>query len=399
MINYMNLELKNDPQQAGVVVATHYLVYGPAQALREYLLNKKNKTLLFIAHPLSNFNLEDRSYFELAEEAAIKSKKISKIRIRCFTLQCLWELFLSFKWTISTKRKYDLFVGVDNLNAFMGLALKKLGIVKKVIYYVIDYFPKRFDNRLLNFFYYQLDKFCVKYADETWNLSPNMAEAREKFHGMSKERYNRQKVVPIGVWFDTIVRQDFSQVKKHQAVFVGHLLEMMGVQLAIRVIPLIIKKIPDFHFLVIGGGEYEGELKQLVEKMELKKYVSFTGWIRDRDERNRLMADSAVGLAVFNTEILDEKVKNADPAKIKDYLVLGLPVILTNAPSNAYDLQNNGCGIVINYQEAALADALIELLLDEQKLAQYRANALRYIKQYNWPDLFDFNLKRVLTNL
>jgi len=386
-------------KQAKIAIATHYLTYGPSQALREYLWQEKNNVLLFLAHPLAGSNKEDRSYFELIENGLIKIKKTAGRRSQSFFWNCLAELFLSIKWLMANRQKYDLFVGVDNWNCLAGLFLKRLGLTKKVVYYVIDYFPKRFDNRLLNLFYYQLDKFCVKYADETWNLSPNMAEAREKFHGMSKERYNRQKVVPIGVWFDTIVRQDFSQVKKHQAVFVGHLLEMMGVQLAIRAIPLIIKKIPDFHFLVIGGGEYEAALKNLAKEIGVESQITFTGWIKDRQERDRLMADSAVGLATFNTDILDEKVKNADPAKIKDYLVLGLPVILTNAPSNAYDLQDNGCGLVVGYQAASLVDALVEMLLNEQKLAQYRVNALRYIKQYNWPVIFDFNLKRVLNIL
>ncbi|MEK7173132.1 MAG: glycosyltransferase, partial [Patescibacteria group bacterium] len=307
----MNLELKNDPQQASpvvraqalyygarVVVATHYLTYGPSQALREYLLQEKNRALLFLAHPLAGSNQEDRSYFELIENGLIKTKKTAGPRSQSFFVNCCSELFLNIKWSIASRQRYDLFVGVDNWNCLAGLFLKNLGLVKKVVYYVIDYFPTRFDNKLLNWFYFQVDKFCVRWADETWNLSVNMANARERDHQMSQLKYNRQKVVPIGVWFDKITRQDFSQVKKRQAVFVGHLLEMMGVQLVIRAIPLILKKISDFHFLIIGGGEYETTLKNLTKKMGVENSVTFTGWIKDRQERDRLMADSAVGIAV-----------------------------------------------------------------------------------------------------
>lgn len=383
-------------EPAQIIITTHYLTYGPSQALREYLLEQKNKTLLFVAHPLPNFNPQDRSYFELIEEGIIKGKKTTKLRMKNFTLNCLWELLLSFKWIVASKRKYDLFVGVDNLNAFMGLILRKLGFVKKVVYYVIDYFPTRFDNKILNFIYYKVDKLCVRYADETWNLSQNMMEAREKSQGMDREKYNRQKVVPVGVWFGKIERKSIAEIKKHQLVFVGHLLEMMGVQLVIKAIPLIVEKIPDFHFLIIGGGEYEVELKGLVKKMGLEKYVTFTGWIKDRNERDKLMADSACGVAPFNTEILDEKVRNADPAKIKDYLAMGMPVILTNAPSNAYEIEKNGCGIVIDYKVEDLVRAVVTLMKDENGLSRYRANALEYIKQYDWKLIFDYNLRRVL---
>ena len=44
----------------------------------------------------------------------------------------------------------------------------------------------------------------------------------------------------------------------------GHILEKQGVQYFIDAVPLIIKSLPDFKFLVIGDGEYLKKLKEQV---------------------------------------------------------------------------------------------------------------------------------------
>ncbi len=385
-------------QKIKVIITTHYMLYGPSQALRDYFIDQKNEKLLFIGQPLDNYYLEDRSYVKLIEQGIVKYKKNSRFRTKHIPLNCLGDFFKTLYWIIQTKTRYDLFVGVDDFNAFIGLILKKIGLVKKTIYYVIDYFPTRFENRTLDFIYHKLDKFCVKYADETWNLSAGMIKARQKLQKIDPEKYNKQKIVPVGVWFNKIPKEKFTKIKKHQLVYVGLLIESMGVQLVIQAIPLIIKQIPDFHFRIIGGGEYEDDLKMLAKNLKVESYIEFTGWAKERQERDRLMADSACGVAPFNTEILDERVQNADPAKIKDYLVLGMPVILTNAPLSAYELEKKGCGIVIHYKPEDLAQAVITLFKDENRLKKYRENALKYIQQYDWKCIFECNLKRILND-
>ena len=74
----------------------------------------------------------------------------------------------------------DLFVGIDNLNALAGIFLRKLGAVRRVAYYVIDYTPRRFANPLLNRLYHWIDRTCVRHADVIWNLSSRMHKVRAR---------------------------------------------------------------------------------------------------------------------------------------------------------------------------------------------------------------------------
>ena len=132
----------------------------------------------------------------------------------------------------------------------------------------------------------------------------------------------------------------------------------------------------------------------MVGKLHLRSNVNFLGWKEKRDAE-KLMADAALGLAPFNTLIIDEKIKNADPAKIKDYLALGLPVIMTNASLNAKSIGGK-CGTVIEYTPEDLAKAVIQLLSNKKLQKKYRKNALEYVSQFDWNKLFSKNVSRLV---
>ena len=222
-----------------IVIATHYLVYGAPQALREYLINKNIKELLFIGHPLKTD--ESKSYQEINQNGVPTYNAASTLRTRISIFNYAIEFLLTLYWVLSKKTQYDLYIGVDPLNACAGVLLKKMRRIKKLVYYTIDYVPERFSNKYLNDFYHWLDKLCLSNADETWNVSPRIAEGREKVRGLKKSVYKKQKVVPIGIWFDRIKRLPFEKIKKHQLLFIGHLLEKQGVQIVLEAIPTIIK--------------------------------------------------------------------------------------------------------------------------------------------------------------
>lgn len=379
-----------------IALSTHYLIYSASQALRDYLRNE-GSSLVYISHPLPGLNpdMKEHSYCEFSKGKRITHKKKALFRFNLLPLTMLYEFYLSLRWLIASKEKFDLYIGVDNFNALMGLILKVFGKVDKVVYYAIDYFPTRYTNKMLNNLYHYIDKICVKYSDETWNVSNKMILARKKHNKMDPKKYNRQYEVPIGIWYDSAPRKVFSKINKEKLIFVGHLVSHMGVDLVIESLPAVIKKIPNIKLEIIGGGEELENLRKLAEKLMVQKNIHFWDWVRDRNKLEEIMSDGAVGLATFNTKILDDKVKNADPGKIKDYMLLGMPVIVTGAISTAEVLSKNKCAIVISYDKKELSGAIIGLLSDDKRLKEYRNNALTYVRQFDYGNLFSENLERV----
>ncbi len=380
-----------------IIIATHVYATGPSHDVRDYLLERGVESLLFISHPLFFDQRLSASGFELYKGGKSIRAHQSRIKRIPTVLSYGKDVFLNIIWSVRGGRDWDLYIGTDNLNALAGIILKWFGRVRKVVYYVIDYNPKRFQNRVFNRIYHWIDQFCVRHADETWNLSPRMEEARKEYFGFSG---GRQTVVPIGIWFDRFQRLDFSQINKQTLVFMGHILKKQGIQYVLEAIPLIIGAIPRFRFLVIGGGTYLKELKEQSAQLKIDDHVEFTGYIEDHKDVEAMLVRAGVAVAFY--EKYDEHhnlsfTYFADPGKLKSYLAAGLPILTTNVSYNAREIEEKRCGRVVESSKESIAQAVIALMQDEHALQAYRENAIRYAQGFNWPNILDGVFKNSLS--
>lgn len=369
-----------------IVIATHELVYGVPQALRDYLIKKKNKQLMFIGLPFWDSR---KSFFVIYRKGKKINEKVS-YRNSFGILDYVLDFFQVFWWVYVSKGKHELFIGVDPLNCLAGLILKKLKKVNKVIFYTMDFVPIRFENKILNFIFHSVEKFCVKNCGEVWNVSPRMSEGREKYLGLSSRKYP-QKFIPVGIWNEQIKKRSFDQVKKNQILFIGTILEKQGLQMVIDSLPEVIMKIKNAHLLIVGRGEYESFLIKKVSELNLKNNVTFFGWIKNRRKLDDMISESAIAVATYKPEkeILRNFTYFADPNKLKDYLGAGLPVIMTDISYNAREIARRNCGIIVKYEKKEITNAIIKLMSREDILRRYRMNALNYAKKLDWMSIYD----------
>lgn len=394
--NFLKAKLK----KLKIILVSHdCLLVGPNSFLRDYLNDNQVNQLLYITHPLLLIkeSHKESSRYELYSQGHLIKNHLAIHWQFSEPLLYVKDFIYTILWTTKNSWRSDLYIGLDPLNALAGLILKQLGLTKKVIYYSIDYFPNRFQNKLLNQIYHTTDKVCVRFCDETWNVSSSMVSAREKNNNMDPKTYKRQYTVPIGVWFVKAKRKDFADIDKKKIIYIGSLLPTMGIDLIIESMPIIIKKIPDIQLEIIGGGPEGKKLKLLAKKLKIKHFIKFYGWVRNRQKVEELLSDGAIGLATFNPNIPGDEVRNADPAKVKDYLLLGMPVIVTDIFSSCQEMKKAGCVIVVNYDKEEIASWVIKLLLNHKLLLKYRKNAIKFIEQYDWGKIYFTNLVRILS--
>lgn len=364
-----------------IVISSHVLMPGASHALLDYLISKKNSTIRLISLPLiTQRYLSVRDY---PSKRTISKKNAIEPAI----LEYLYEFVFVIFNSLNFSSNIDVFFGVDPLNAVAGIVLKKIGRVKKVVFYGIDFVPKRFANPLLNVFFHYFEKIAVKYSDEVWNVSPRISEGRKKYLGIDNRKY-AQKTVPIGI--EKITRKKSFKVN-HRLIFIGHLLEKQGLQLVIDSFPNILKKVPDLKLTIIGGGEFENELMKQVKRLKLENCVDFLGWIDNRERISTEMQKSDMGIACYKPE--KNKLTNftyyADPTKIKDYLSYGLPVLTTNVPYNAYEIHSAGCGFIVEYRKEDIEKAIIDFYKKESLIAEKKKMSYLYIEKYTWKKIFD----------
>jgi len=379
-----------------VVIASHEFATGPSQNLEEFCINKKTKKLLFLSHPLfyEEKPVDSWRYYEKGKMIKRQSKKID---FKINPLNYIKEIILNIFWVIRTDQKWDLYVGSDCLNAFSGIILKKLGKVKKTVYYCIDYVPERFQNKALNSIYHWIEIFCVKHSDVTWDLSPRMREAREKFHNLSFSYRSKQVLVPEGVWFGRIKRYPIEKTDLNSIIYSGQLAERLGVHKVIEAVPIIIKYLPNFKFIITGKGDYGKELEKLTKKLNVQKYIIFKGFIESHQELEKIIARCVVGVAPYSDE---EKTFSyyCDPSKTKVYMGCGLPVIMTDVFYNAKDIEKAGAGKIISYDPKDIAKTLISIVDNKKTLAKYKTSAVEYIQKYDWNIILNSALNPLFRN-
>lgn len=380
------------------IIAFHEAIpIGPSFDLKKFLFLDPPKKLLFISHPLlyNKLAYKNSSWYEYYESGKLIFRKKSFHWVLPEVLHYIKDVIYTLIWCTRLNERFDAYIGLNPLNALLGIMMRRLGKVSKVVYYSIDYFPQRFPGSLMNKLYHFIDKVSVKFADETWNVSPNMVLSREKYHHDLNLR-KKQFTVPIVAWVKGIRRRKFSEIDKKRLVFVGLLDKSSGLELIIKALPKIKGKIKSVKLEVIGGGPNLDYLKQMARDFNVDSNIIFHDWVTDRKKVEEIISRSAVGLVLFNPEEFGTEIKNADPMKIKDYMSLGLPIISTDAILTAREIEKSKSGIIIRFDENELINAVVKLLGNGQLLSHYGKNAVKYINKFDAEKLYGDNLRRLL---
>jgi glycosyltransferase involved in cell wall biosynthesis len=363
-----------------LVLATHYSSSGPAFELESYLADRTG-TLLFIAHPLSDDI--GHSYFRHYEAGRLVRRGSTVTGTDA--VGYLQHITTTLRWVNETGIHFDGFIAGDNLLALAGLWERWRDRADWTVMYSIDFVPHRFRSRSLNWIYHAIDRFAASHVNVIWNVSDQIRDARRSRDG--SRRVAPQLVVPIGTHFDRIHRLHLSDANATQLVFLGHLLEKQGLQLAIQGLPRIRERIPQASILVIGRGPHESVLKELADRYRVTDSIDFRGYVEDHEEIESLLAASAVALAPYVPDPLSF-TRFADPMKIKTYLACGLPIVLTDVPDMAQTVATAGAGTIIPYEVGPLVDAVAMYLENPAQLQAARAAAAQLGARYLWSEIF-----------
>lgn len=359
--------------------------------------SKKIGIFTLIDHPFPLSNLPASKITMYKNDTKVYQLTSPKLELPTLIL-FMYQFFLTIFFLMSKPTRYDLIIACDNLSLISVYILRKVGVIKKLVYYTVDYTPKRYMNPFLNSLYQQMDRQASKLSDINWVTVENMITAKVK-NGLNLGKSAPFSIVPIGFNKEEIVTKPIYKVDRFHLVFVGVLYEKQGLQLIIEVLPKLIKKFPKVRLTIIGSGPFENELKKSVSLLNLNSYVIFYGYINSHKKIVELLTDTGgIGLATYVPSIGDFSYY-ADPSKIKLYLLCGLPIITTNVPPIAKIIMEKNAGFVINYSQKDLIDALDSLLGKEKIYSMYRKNALQMANAYDNKLIFEKAFKEIPNSL
>ncbi len=383
----MDLDSYLSQCSVAIVKHTYRPTGGAEQELLRYLLPRA-KAVAYVSHPFPDARgvpLNTAvSFFERGER---KENFLAPLVKGPTSLFFAKDVFLTLWYLLRRKGAFQIYIGVDNLNAYSGLLLRRLGAAERVIFYVIDYAPHRFRRRAGQWLYRALDRRCCYGSDAVWNVSASMEEARRS-DGVKPDRCAPQIEVPLGSRYSEIPRLPFEKIDPNLIVFLGSLTAEQGLSMIIEAMPALMRTSPHVRLRIIGDGPEASSLKRLAADRNVSDRVEFMGFIEDDSRAAELVAEGAVGIAPY-ARTGDTYKRFADPGKVKIYLAAGLPVVVSRVPRVAKLIEECEAGVAVEPDADSLAEALAALLSSPERLRALRANASELGRKYDWDAIFD----------
>lgn len=383
--------------KTSVLISTHFN-YRTEQnedtdsRVANYLKDKVKKVIL-IAQPFPEYN-HRFAYLSIFENGIkVKNEKFY-IPKGPSILQFLYHILIVYYLLFfKTGVNFDLCIAMENLSFNILYPLRLTGFIKRLIYYSIDFVPQRFPNFLLNNIYHLMDKSGFKYADNTWVMTKEQFYNRSYF-GINVLNSNLVTIVPIGYDTRKIKIKPIEKINFYNIVYAGALRESAGPQLAIKTMLLLIKKYPKIKLTIIGSGKDSDKLQKLIKNLKLSKFIDFRGYIANFYNLTDILAKKSMGLAPYKP-IKKSFSYFSDPSKLKLYMCCGLPIITTDMTTMSNLISKTGSGLIIDYSEKSLANAISYLLDNKKRYQSYRNAAIKLSQQFDIKSILDNAIKKI----
>lgn len=164
---------------------------------------------------------------------------------------------------------------------------------------------------------------------------------------------------------------------------VGALVAHKGQRYLIDAMPLVLREVPDAHLVIFGEGELRPALEKQIKHLNLAKRVLLPGF---REDVLSLVKSADLFVMSSVTEGLGSAVLDA--------MAMGHAVVGTRAGGIPEAVIAGETGLLVDPADAkALAQAIVQLLKDETRRAQYgKAGRARVAKHFGVDNLVESTL-------
>jgi len=371
------------------IVYINFAPYENTGNIRDYILETYNISIIFL------FNFHRLTKLDQPSIVSVYKRKKRIFHARLFQTPTIPSLafislpirslviFLQILFhTIRFQMKYGVIDDFFTVNAFIawtGIILKKLGLVKRTIFWVWDYYPPIHKSKIIMFMrwmYWYFDKQATTGSDRIIYLNQRMVDVRKKLHILNTSQI--PIIVPIGT--NTIKRQKLRN--KFALVFLGVVKKSQGLDLFFDSLPYL-KTLPQKLSLhVIGGGPDESHYQTRAALSHIPIY--FHGYESDDSKVDLMLSGYGIGIATYIPDPSNVSYWG-EPSKIKRYLSAKIPVITTDVFEFSKTITTTGCGIVIPYKPRKFSSAVKKIL---SRYTQFQSATKQISERFHYRNIY-----------
>ncbi len=235
------------------------------------------------------------------------------------------------------------------------------------------------------------ERLCMRYSDALVAASTLLRDHVSKLHPGRPVL-----LLPNGV--EPGQYQVVAERRPRRAVyFFGAINRLDLVADLLRAMPEVLRQVPDARLTVVGGGSALDHAKQLSRQLGIEAAVAFPGW-----QANMLAVQNYTQFADIGVCYQPDTLTNrmASNMKVFQYMAMGtVPLVSDIGDLRSYVEAGQAGQVLAPGDAGALARALIELLLDEERRVRLATEARRLAcSDHSWKSRADM-LTRFLKEL
>lgn len=161
-------------------------------------------------------------------------------------------------------------------------------------------------------------------------------------------------------------------------LYIGRLRQYKGVDWVMRVLPAVLRRVPQARLVVVGDGPHASELKLFAARHGLAMHVEFRGFL-PAAEKTRLLRESWL--------LVQPSPKEGWGLTVIEAGACGTAVVAADSPGLRDSVRRDETGLLVRYgDDAALAAALVRVLEDAVLRDRLARAGVEHARRFTWPD-------------
>ena len=293
-----------------------------------------------------------------------------------------FSYFLDVFWVLFLVRAH-IIISFSPHITFFALILKRLGLVKYVVHWSIDFSPRRFKNFLFELIYRFFDRESFLQSSLHVDVSRPALRARCQIYGKHISiDVNNKLVVPVGIPENALEQIPSSNFLIKKIFFLGNLTDTVGIDTFVKVCEQVHTQGIEATFHVIGDGPEFEKSKAMAIKLGVDHKFTWYGNL-SKEEFEPILKTATIGLAPYKNVSSSFSIY-ADPSKIKNYAQFGIPFVMTNIPKVSTEFVSNNFGVILDDDLEKLTIATLKLLTNERHWKNQSNLVFAYAQTMIW---------------
>lgn len=290
-----------------------------------------------------------------------------------YLIDIIIVVFFAIKFNLVNKDKKRLVVGIDPLSCLPLVFLKKI-FNYRLVFYSVDFNKNRFKNKVLQRAYEKADEISTRFSNQTWVVCQSLKDYKKK-------HYHTDSIyIPNSPIFNGSLYQKGKKLKTgNKMAWTGSFLTERQYEIFFGLLKEIQNKYrPDMEFYFAPMQNHD-RFRSLGKKYGLKKFQVLE--LHSRLEWQEFAAKCDVGIAIYDPQF--GSTKFIEPLKIWDFMMVGIPFIISGEPSISVPIKQAGVAYFLASNNKVPKDNSLKKFLKRENIARLQEKCVELVKEFD----------------